>query len=54
VPDLRIGIAAMTALYFRKHLSVDTDELSVYVPIPRKSAVISSLHPENWDDDNQE
>jgi len=31
---------------------VDTDELSVYVPMPRKSAVISSLHPDNWDDDD--
>ncbi len=48
------GILAVTALYFRKHLSVDTDDLSAYVPMPRKSAVISSLHPENWDDDNQE
>ncbi|SMC85442.1 Predicted arabinose efflux permease, MFS family [Desulfocicer vacuolatum DSM 3385] len=45
-------VLAVTSLYFRKHLSVDTDELSVYVPMPRKSPVISSLHPENWDENS--
>ncbi len=47
------GLLGVTALYFRRHLSVSTDELSTYVPMPRKSPVISSLHPEHWEDNNQ-
>ncbi|GAB6145418.1 MFS transporter [Desulfocicer niacini] len=48
------AILGLTALYFRRHLSVDTNDLSAYVPMPRKSPVISSLHPEHWENDDQE
>ncbi|SLM29195.1 putative Uncharacterized MFS-type transporter ycaD [Desulfamplus magnetovallimortis] len=41
------------ALYVRTRRVENTEELTPYIPLPRISPVISSLHPHRFDDENE-